>query len=357
MRLHMPPAPEQGITEPLRQSPFLRACRREPLPRPPVWLMRQAGRYMKEYRDIRDRVGFLDLCRDPALLAEVTVFAARRLGVDAAIIFSDLLLPVQALGLGLTFEKGEGPSIDPPVRSAADVDALREPDLAADLGYVFEGLRVTRGALPADMPLIGFAGAPFTLASYMIEGGGSSQYRHTKGLMYGDPGAWNALLERIVRLTSVYLNGQIAAGAQAVQIFDSWVGCLSPEDYREFVQPHVRRLIASLTPGVPVILFGTQTAALLPQLAKSGAGVVGVDWRVDLLEAWNRLGDLAIMGNLDPVVLFAPRDEVVRRTRRLLERASGRPGWIFNLGHGILPRTPVDNVVALVETVKSWNGA
>jgi uroporphyrinogen decarboxylase len=319
--------------------------------------MRQAGRYMKEYRDLREKVGFLELCRNPDLVAEVTVHAARRLNVDAAIVFSDLLLPVEAFGLRLAFEKGDGPSIGPPLRTAADVDRLREPDLEADLGYVFEGIRATRRALPEDMPLIGFAGAPFTLASYMIEGGGSSAYRHTKSFFYRDRGAWNALLGRLVRLTTAYLNGQIAAGAQAVQIFDSWVGCLAPEDYRDFVLPHVKTLVAGLTPGVPVILFGTQTTALLPHIAGAGAGVVGVDWRVDLVEAWDRLGDVAIMGNLDPVVLFAPRDEVVRRTRALLRRAAQRPGWIFNLGHGILPHTPVDNVVALVETVHAWDGS
>jgi len=358
MRLHMTtPKAAPKSADPLRRSPFMRACRREPLPSPPVWLMRQAGRYMKEYREVRDRVGFLELCRNPDLVAEVTVYAAQRLGVDAAIVFSDLLLPVESFGLRLAFEKGDGPSISPPIRSGADVDRLREPELEADLGYVFEGIRATRRALPADMPLIGFAGAPFTLASYMIEGGGSSAYRHTKSLFYRDPGAWNALLARIVRLTSAYLNGQIAAGAQAVQIFDSWVGCLSPDDYRVFVLPHVRTLVAALTPGVPVILFGTQTTSLLPHFKTAGAGVVGVDWRVDLVEAWDRLGDVAIMGNLDPIVLFAPREEVVRRTKVLLGRASGRPGWIFNLGHGILPHTPVDNVVALVETVHAWNGA
>jgi uroporphyrinogen decarboxylase len=312
---------------------------------------------MKEYRDLRERVGFLELCRTPDLVAEVTIHAARRLGVDAAIIFSDLLLPVEAFGLRLTFEKGDGPAISPPVRSGADIDRLREPDLEADLGYVFKGIRATRSALPADVPLIGFAGAPFTLASYMIEGGGSASYRHTKSLFYRDPGAWNALLERLVRLTGAYLNAQIAAGAQAVQIFDSWVGCLAPDDYHDFVLPHVRALVAALTPGVPVILFGTQTTALLPLMGKAGAGVVGVDWRVDLVEAWDRMGDVAIMGNLDPVALFAPRDEVVRRTRALLRHASGRPGWIFNLGHGILPHTPVDNVVALVDTVHAWSGA
>ena len=341
--------------DPYRESPFLRACRREPLNSPPVWLMRQAGRYMKEYRAIRERVPFLTLCKSPDLVAEVTDHAARRLGVDAAILFADLLLPAEAFGLNLAYDRGEGPTIDPPVRTAADIDALREPDLLADLGYVFEGVRATRRALPAGMPLIGFAGAPFTLASYLIEGGASTSYRHTKGLMYADPGAWSALMRKIVRLTTDYLNGQIDAGAQAVQIFDSWVGCLAPEDYRAFVLPHVRDLVAGVRPGAPVILFGTQTTALLPMLGGSGAGVIGVDWRVDLLDAWAAVGDRAVMGNLDPVILFAPRDEVVRRTRTLLDRVAGRPGHLFNLGHGILPHTPLDNVLALIETVHAWS--
>lgn len=349
--------PEPAPIDPFKESPFLRACRREALPAPPIWLMRQAGRYMKEYRAIRERVPFLTLCKSPDLVAEVTDHAARRLGVDAAILFADLLLPAEAFGLNLAYDRGEGPTIDPPVRTAADIDRLREPDLLADLGYVFEGVRVTRRALPAGMPLIGFAGAPFTLASYLIEGGASTSYRHTKGLMYSDPGAWNALMEKIVRLTADYLNGQIDAGVQAVQIFDSWVGCLGPEDYRTFVLPHVRALVGALRRDVPVILFGTQTTALLPMIASTGAGVVGVDWRVDLLDAWSAIGDRAVMGNLDPVVLFAPRAEVVRRTRALLDRVGGRPGHIFNLGHGILPHTPLDNVLALVETVHAGSGA
>jgi uroporphyrinogen decarboxylase len=319
--------------------------------------MRQAGRYMKEYRLIRERVPFLTLCKSPELVAEVTDHAARRLGVDAAILFADLLLPAEALGLNLAYDRGEGPSIDPPVRTAADIDRLREPDVQADLGYVFEGVRASRRALPAGLPLIGFAGAPFTLASYLIEGGASTSYRHTKGLMYADEGAWKALMDRIVRLTAAYLNGQIEAGVQAVQIFDSWVGCLGPEDYSTFVLPHVRDLVAAIRPGVPVILFGTQTTALLPMLGGSGAGVIGVDWRVDLLDAWAAIGDRGVMGNLDPVVLCAPREEVVRRARALLDRVGGRPGHIFNLGHGILPQTPVDNVLALVETVHAWSRA
>ncbi|HKQ96530.1 MAG TPA: uroporphyrinogen decarboxylase [Candidatus Polarisedimenticolia bacterium] len=351
------PNSEPAPADPFQESPFLRACRREPLPAPPIWLMRQAGRYMKEYRAIRERVPFLALCKNPDLVAEVTDHAARRLGVDAAILFADLLLPAEAFGLNLSYDRGEGPTIDPPVRTAADIDRLREPELLADLGYVFEGVRATRRALPAGLPLIGFAGAPFTLASYLIEGGGSTSYRHTKGLMYGDPGAWDALMQRIVRLTADYLNGQIDAGAQAVQIFDSWVGCLGPDDYHTFVLPHVRTLVAALRPEAPVILFGTQTTALLPMIATTGAGVIGVDWRVDLMDAWATIGERAVMGNLDPVVLFAPRDEVVRRARALLDRVGKRPGHIFNLGHGILPHTPLDNVLALVETVRAGSRA
>jgi len=351
------PASRKDIGNPLASCPFLRACRREPLPSPPVWLMRQAGRYLPEYRKLRSRVPFLELCKSPDLVAEVTIQAAGRLGVDAAIIFSDLLLPMEAFGLRLSYEKGDGPAIGPPLRCASDLARLRQPDLELDLGYVLEGIRRTRRELPPRLPLIGFAGAPFTLASYMIEGGGSSSYRHTKTFLYRNPDAWDDLMRRLVRLTAAYLNGQIAAGVQAVQIFDSWVGCLSPGDYRDFVLPHVRALVAAITPGTPVILFGTQTGPLLTHMRAAGAGVIGVDWRVDLLQAWDVVGDVAMMGNLDPVVLFAPRREVVRRTRDLLARAGSRPGWIFNLGHGILPHTPVENVLALVETVHAWNGA
>ena len=336
---------------PLAQSLFLRACRREPTSVTPVWLMRQAGRYMKEYRDLRARVPFLDLCKDPDLVAQVTVHAVERLGVDAAIIFADLLLPVEAMGLGLSYGKGEGPVVDPPVTGAADLARLREVDVEESLGYVFEAVRRTRRALPAGIPLIGFAGAPFTVASYMIEGGGSKNYVRTKELFYRDPGAWHALLERIDRVTIAYLKGQIAAGAQAVQLFDSWVGCLAPADYRELVLPHSRRVIESLPAGVPVIHFGTQTAALLPWMKAAGADVIGLDWRVELVDEWDRLGDVAVMGNLDPTVLFAPRAEVRRRVRGLLARVAGRPGHIFNLGHGILPETPVDHVRALVDAV------
>ncbi|MBI1950811.1 MAG: uroporphyrinogen decarboxylase, partial [Acidobacteria bacterium] len=248
----------------LRDSAFMRACRREPASVTPIWLMRQAGRYMREYRQVRARRSFLDICRDPDLVAQVTVYAVERLRVDAAIIFADLLLPVLGTGLRLAYNKGEGPSIDPPLRTPEDVDRLREPDLEESVGFVFEAIRRTRGALPADVPLLGFAGAPFTMASYMIEGGGSTHYVKTKAFFMKDTGAWHSLLEKISRLTVAYLNAQIAAGAQAVQLFDTWVGCLDPADYREFALPHTRRILQSVTPGTPVIHFGTQTASLLP---------------------------------------------------------------------------------------------
>jgi uroporphyrinogen decarboxylase len=349
------PGERQG-QHPLARSPFMRACRREPAPTP-VWLMRQAGRFMREYRQIRARRSFLEFCKDPDLVAQVTVYAVERLKVDAAIIFADLLLPVEAMGLGLSYGKGEGPVIDPVVATREDIDRLRDPDVEETLGYVFEAVRRTRRALPPGVPLIGFAGAPFTVASYMIEGGGSRNYVLTKSLFYADPGAWHALLERISRVTIAYLNGQIAAGAQVVQLFDSWVGCLSPADYREFALPHTKKVIASITPGVPVIHFGTDTASLLPSIREAGGQVIGLDWRVDLVESWDRLGDVAVMGNLDPTILFAPRDEVRRRVRDLLGRVDRRPGHIFNLGHGILPRTPVDTVLALVDAVHEWGGA
>jgi uroporphyrinogen decarboxylase len=336
----------------LAQSPFMRACRRESVPYTPVWLMRQAGRYMGEYREVRARTSFLELCKTPDLAAEVTVTAAERLNVDAAIIFADILLIIEPMGLELEFAKGEGPVIHNPVRDAGDVARVREVEDPAALDYVYQAIRATRRALRHDLPLIGFAGAPFTLASYICEGGASKNYVHTKRLMYTDAGAWHALMSLIARALSGYLNAQLAAGAQAVQLFDSWVGCLSPADYREFVLPHTRAVIDAVTPGAPVLHFGTGTAALLELMREAGGDVIGVDWRVNLDEAWERVGrDRAVMGNLDPVALFAGRDHVRREARRILELAGNRDGHVFNLGHGILPETPVENVVALVEAV------
>jgi uroporphyrinogen decarboxylase len=314
--------------------------------------MRQAGRYMKEYRAIRERVSFLELCKTPDLAAEVTVTAAERLGVDAAIIFADILLIIEPMALALEFAKGDGPTIHNPVRSAPDIERLREVDDVTALDFVFEAIRRTRRALPPDLPLIGFSGAPFTLASYMIEGGGSKNYVHTKSLMYGDAGAWHAMMSLISRALVKYLNAQIAAGAQAVQLFDSWVGCLSPDDYREYVLPHTRSVIQNVSSGTPVIHFGTGTAALLELMREAGGDVIGLDWRVRLDEAWQRVGpDVGVMGNLDPVVLFADRERVRGEAKRILDYAASRPGHIFNLGHGILPETPVENVIALVDTV------
>jgi len=341
-----------AISPELHDSVFMRACRRELVPYTPVWLMRQAGRYMAEYRAVRARTSFLELCKTPELAAEVTVTAVERLGVDAAIIFADILLILEPMGLQLEFARGDGPVIHNPVRTATEVDRLREVEDVAALDYVFEAIRLTRSALPRDVPLIGFCGAPFTIASYIVEGGGSKNYVATKGLMYDDRGAWDTMLSLISRALAKYLNAQIAAGAQAVQLFDSWVGCLSPDDYRDLVLPHTRSLIQQITPGVPVISFGTGTATLLELLREAGGDVIGVDWRVRLDEAWQRIGhDVGIMGNLDPVALFANRDHIRAAARKILQQAGRRPGHIFNLGHGILPETPVDNVLALVESV------
>ena len=335
----------------LDASPFMRACRREAVPYTPVWLMRQAGRYMPEYREVRERTSFLELCKTPELAAEVTVYAAERLKVDAAIIFADILLIIEPMGLELEFGKGEGPSIHNPVRTARDIERLREVEDVGALDYVYEAIKITRCALPPHVPLIGFAGAPFTLASYIVEGGASKNYVHTKTLMHNDSGAWHAMMALISRALARYLNAQIAAGAQAVQLFDSWVGCLAPDDYREYVMPHVRSVIENITPGVPVIHFGTGTATLLELMREAGGDVIGLDWRVRLDEAWRRLGDVSVMGNLDPVLLFSDREVIRREAGKILAQAAARPGHIFNLGHGILPETPVDNVIALVDYV------
>jgi uroporphyrinogen decarboxylase len=329
----------------------MRACRREPVSYTPVWLMRQAGRYMREYREVRARTSFLELCKAPELAAEVTVTAAERLKVDAAIIFADILLIIEPMGINLEFATGEGPVIHNPVRTARDLERLREVEEIAALDFVMEAIRLTRRALPPGLPLIGFAGAPFTLASYMVEGGASKNYIHTKSLMYTDAGAWHAMMSLISRALVRYLNAQAAAGAQALQLFDSWVGCLSPEDYRQYVLPHTRSVIENITHAVPVIHFGTGTAALLELMREAGGDVIGLDWRVRLDEAWQRLGETAVMGNLDPVTLFAGQDFIRVEVRRILDSAANRPGHIFNLGHGILPETPVENVIALVEAV------
>ncbi len=348
MATPFPEVPAAG-GELLDQSPFLRACRGEAVPYTPVWLMRQAGRYQEWYRGLRAQHYFLDLCKKPELAAEVTVRAVQDIHPDAAILFADILLIVEALGLSLAFNQGEGPSIDQPVRDAVGICALREVD-PDDLGYVYEAIRLARRELPADIPLIGFAGAPFTVASYLIEGGASRNFEHTKQFMFRHPEAWHELMGRIARGTAAYLRRQVQAGVQAVQLFDSWVGALGPEDYREFVLPHSRSVLEAVT-EVPRIHFGRGTCALLEPMAQAGADVVGVDFATSLSEARRRLGPTSVQGNLDPAVLLADRTYIRRRVRQVLEANAGRSGHVFNLGHGVLPGTPVENVRFLIDTV------
>jgi uroporphyrinogen decarboxylase len=332
---------------------MMRACRREPVERTPVWLMRQAGRYLPEYRAVRQKVGFLELCKNPRLCAEVMIATVERIGVDAAIIFSDLLPILEPMGFDLEFAAGEGPVIHNPVREAADLARVRELDDVDRLGYVMDVVRATRAGLDDSIPVIGFAGAPFTLASYCIEGGTSRSWLHTKTFMYRQEAAWHDLLGRLARAVSRYLVAQLDAGAQIVQLFDSWVGCLGPDDYRRYVLPHSRAALAEAARRAPVIHFATGNPALLPLLREAGGSVIGIDWRIDLDAGWAAVGhDRAVQGNLEPAVLLADRDTVRRRVREVLDRAGGRPGHIFNLGHGILPQTPVENVLELVATVK-----
>lgn len=335
---------------------FLRACRRQPVQRTPVWFMRQAGRYLPEYRALRARHSLLELCRTPDLAAEITLFTVKKLGVDAAIIFADLLLPAQSMGMDLKFVEGEGPVLSAPVRSAADLQRLHFP-ADGELSCVSDAIRMVCKDLRGKLPVIGFSGAPFTLASYMIEGGASRDFLQTKRLMFHQPELWNELANRIVKVLSDFLRSQVEAGAAALQIFDSWVGCLGPEDYRRYVLPCTRDLLQQARAlGVPVIHFGTGTASLLELMREAGGDVIGVDWRVELDDAWRRIGhDVGIQGNLDPTLLFGPRERLEERVERILQQAEGRPGHIFNLGHGILPKTPVENVLAVVEAVDRYS--
>jgi len=351
-RPEAPAIPRPSEAAPWNESRFMKACRLEPVDATPIWLMRQAGRYMKEYRELRARVPFLELCKNPDLVSEVTVTAAQKLGLDAAIIFADLLLIVEPLGYQLAYDQGEGPVIRPELRRPEGVKGLREVDPQESLAYLFDAIRQTRADLDPHLPLIGFAGCPFTLASYLIEGGGSKTYRHTKSLMYRDPGAWRGLMEHLARNLARYINGQIAAGVQAVQVFDTWVGCLGPADYRDYVFPYTRLMMQGITPGTTIIHFGTGTAMLLEAMRDAGGDVIGIDSRVELDDAWARLGDtVGVQGNLDPIVLYADPIYIRRRVKRILEQANQRAGHIFNLGHGLLPDTPYENVVALVEMV------
>jgi uroporphyrinogen decarboxylase len=336
----------------LAECRFLRACRCLPVDATPVWLMRQAGRYMTEYRAVRKKHSLLEICKSPQLAAEVTITAAEALGVDAAIIFADLLLPLEVMGMSFRFAAGEGPIIDRPLRSYEHVAALTTYN-TADLGYVGDSVRLVASHFGDRLPVIGFCGAPFTLASYMIEGGGSRHYIETKKMMYSAPATWEQLMKSLVTVLAEFGAMQISAGAAAFQVFDSWVGCLNPQDYREFVLPHTRELITRLRSSrVPLIYFGTDSATLLADMQQTGADVIGLDWRIPLDEGWMRLRNRgAVQGNLDPVALFASWEELRGRTQDVLKRAGGRGGHIFNLGHGILPETPVENVKALVEFV------
>src|SRR3954471_3000328 len=306
-------------------SIFVKACRSEPVPRTPIWLMRQAGRYMAEYRAMRKHYSIVEICKNSDVAAEVTITAAEKLGVDAAIIFADLLLPLEVMGLPFRFQAGEGPRIETPLRTAADIKALRT-DRAADLGYVAESVRRVAKHFGAKLPVIGFCGAPFTLASYMIEGGSSRNYIETKKMMYSRPQAWAELLDKLVSVLAEYATEQVSAGADVLQVFDSWVGCLSPDDYARYALPHTTKLISRLRQtGVPVIYFGTDTATLLPQMQQTGADVIGLDWRIPLDEGWETLGHrCAVQGNLDPVALFASEKNIHAGAEEILRRAAGR---------------------------------
>lgn len=335
---------------------FLRACRREPVDATPIWFMRQAGRYMAEYRKIRERYTLLEICKQPDLATEVTLQPIKAHGVDAAILFADILLPLEPMGAPFDFAAGEGPRIFEPIRDRQGIEKLRVIDPDEDLGYVMEALRSIRKELDGKTPLIGFAGAPFTLASYLIEGGKSSQFTLTKGLMYGEPELWGELMRKLSEVIRLYLLAQIEAGAQAVQIFDSWVGQLSPADYKEFIQPYLKPVFASLAEtDVPVIHFGTDTSTLLELQKETGGTVIGADWRISLDVARKRLGnDVAIQGNLDPHLLSAPRQRLHAGVREVLRAAGPAPGHIFNLGHGIFPHTPPDAVKEVTDLVHEW---
>ena len=351
-------ANQEGITggeSALGGSRFVRACLRKPVDRTPVWFLRQAGRYMQEYRDVRKHHTLIEICKKPELAAEVTITAAEKLGVDAAIIFADLLLPLEPMGLDFDFQAGEGPVVHHPVRTVEDVRALRT-DRASDLGYVARAIEMVAAHFGDRLGVIGFCGAPYTLASYMIEGGGSRNYIETKKMMYGNPTAWGSLLDKLVAVLTEYCRQQVQAGADVIQIFDSWVGSLSLSDYRAYAFEASKRLVRAVQAmGVPVIYFGVETAGLLEQMAQTGADVIGLDWRQPLDEGWRAVGHgHAVQGNLDPITLFAPPDVLEQRVKEILRAANGRPGHIFNLGHGIVPATPVENVQAVVRMVREF---
>jgi uroporphyrinogen decarboxylase len=336
--------------------PFLRACRGQDTFYTPIWLMRQAGRYLKEYRALRKKYSFLTMCKNPELAAQVTLQPIEKFKFDAAIIFSDILIPLEPMGVEFEFAKGEGPVFHHPLREKKDVERLRVFDPEKEISFLMEAIRIVRKELEGRVPLIGFSGAPFTLASYVIEGGHSKNYVLTKSLMYQDRPAWDALMEKISEVLIRYLNAQTQSGVQALQIFDSWVGCLSPGDYEEYVLPYSRKVIEGVSKSVPLIHFATSNSTLLELMKRAGGDVIGLDWRMDIGEAWVRLGyDVAVQGNLDPVILLGPVDLIERNVKKILDRVGGRPGHIFNLGHGILPNTPPDHVAALVDMVHEYS--
>jgi uroporphyrinogen decarboxylase len=337
---------------------LLDACLGKPVDTTPVWLMRQAGRYLPEYRAIRERLSFIEMCRRPEVAAEVTLQPLARFELDAAIIFADILLPLEGMGIGFHFAAGEGPVIGRPVRGAADLDSLRVGDPQADVPFVLDALRLVSRELDGKVPLIGFAGAPFTLASYVIEGGHSRHYAEVKKLMYGEPATFARLMELLADTVIAYLLAQLAAGAQVLQLFDSWVGALGPYDYERFAAPYSRKVLDAVSGrGAPVIHFANGASAMLPQVRAAGGDVIGLDWRIDLDRARDELGEgVAVQGNLDPVVLLGPVAQVEERAADVLGRADGLPGHIFNLGHGLLPQTPPDTVARLVEFVHDWRG-
>ena len=333
-------------------SRFLKACRREPVDVTPVWFMRQAGRYMAEYRALREQYSLLDICRTPDLATEVTLQPVRRIEVDAAILFSDLLLPLEPMGLPFDFIKGEGPQIERPIESEADIDRLKRFEPREKLAHVLESIGLIQQELHGRVPLIGFSGAPFTLASYAIEGGHSNNFAKTKSLMYGHPEAWHRLCDLFATVVGDYLVAQIDAGVDAVQLFDSWVGTLNAADYREFALPHTKKIFDTVGSRVPTIHFGTGTATIFEELREAGGDVIGVDWRIPIDEAWEQIGfDRAVQGNLDPTLLLGPGRRMLDQAEDVLARAAGRPGHIFNLGHGILPSTPVEHVQMLARYV------
>jgi uroporphyrinogen decarboxylase len=335
---------------------FLKACRGEPVDKTPVWFMRQAGRYMKAYRDLKEKHTFLEMCKTPELATEVTLQPVNALDIDAAIIFADILLPLEPMGTGLEFVVGDGPSIPRPVRDAKAVEDLRPVNAEEQLGFVGDAIRMVRKEIAGKVPLIGFAGAPFTLSSYMVEGGKSREFKTTKLMMYETPETWALLMDKVCATLIDYLKMQVKAGAQALQIFDSWVGCLSPYDYTKYVLPYTKRVIDGMKGcGVPVINFSTGTSTMLPEVAKAGGDVVSFDWRIELADAWKQIGyDQPIQGNLDPVLLFAPLPVIKERVHDIMRQAAGRPGHIFNLGHGILQHTPVDHVKAVCDMVHEY---